>query len=264
MTINNKFLLSTVCALSLMSSMPAWADETEEEEDDGWVSVVDETKPAVLFKIHDIKPIRNREGKITNCEFGATFYNRSEDGVKNINMDLTWEDKAIEDVIDMEKKVAKKKMENDYYNSEAMGTLSEPDSETEKYTRKVLTTTLKVPNLQPYRQVSLKSRIRSDRCFLMVNDVKFKFTSCDVSGKEEKNLTSRSMGNAKMAACSSLFKFVNAKDPEYYREFKKVSFNEEKKAKVNARKQEQENLTKAYNQTVSNLARATDIMGQIR
>ena len=187
MTINNKFLLSTVCALSLMSSMPVWADETEEEEDDGWVSVVDETKPAVLFKIHDIKPIRNREGKITNCEFGATFYNRSEDDVKNINMDLTWEDKAIEDVIDMEKKVAKKKMENDYYNSEAMGTLSEPDSETEKYTRKVLTTTLKVPNLQPYRQVSLKSRIRSDRCFLMVNDVKFKFTSCDVSGKEEKN-----------------------------------------------------------------------------
>ena len=70
--------------------------------------------------------------------------------------------------------------------------------------------------------------------------------------------------SAGAAACDNLFRFVSARDPEYYREFKKVSFNEEKKIKQNARKKEEQELTETYDKAVSNLSKATDIMGQIR
>ena len=72
------------------------------------------------------------------------------------------------------------------------------------------------------------------------------------------------MQSAGAAACDNLFRFVSARDPEYYREFKKVSFNEEKKIKQNARKKEEQELTETYDKAVSNLSKATDIMGQIR
>ena len=263
MTINNKFLLSTVCALSLASSMPVWADETEENENDGWVSVIDETQSAVLFKIHDVKPIRDKEGKVTNCEFSATFYNRSDNDVKNVNMELSWEDKAIEDVINIEKNVAKQKMENEYSEGMATGRKTDPESETEKVNTKVLKTSLKLPNLKPYHQVSLKSRIKSNRCFLLVNDVQFQLKTCDALGKNANSINLKGGSANAASSCSNLFKFVNANDPEYYREFKKVSFNEEKKAKISARKKEQEDLTKAYNQAVSSIARSVDIIKQI-
>ena len=261
MTINNKFLLSTVCALSLASSMPVWADETEENENDGWVSVIDETQSAVLFKIHDVKPIRDKEGKVTNCEFSATFYNRSDNDVKNVNMELSWEDKAIEDVINIEKNVAKQKMENEYSEGMATGRKTDPESETEKVNTKVLKTSLKLPNLKPYHQVSLKSRIETDRCFLLINDPTFKFGSCNVLNP---NSTGVTIQTTAMSACESLFKYVPSSDPEYYREFKKVTFNEEKKAKVQAQKKEQDELKEIYDKAVVNLSRATDIMGQIR
>ena len=36
---------------------------------------VDSTKPrAVLFKVHEIKPVENEDGAITHCDFLVTFY----------------------------------------------------------------------------------------------------------------------------------------------------------------------------------------------
>ena len=74
----------------------------------------------------------------------------------------------------------------------------------------------------------------------------------------------RRISNRLLSACFLCRANETSKSDYYFVLKYKNEFNEEKKAKVNARKQEQENLTKAYNQTVSNLARATDIMGQIR
>ena len=102
MAIRNKFLLGTVCSFLAAAPVAAQVEENT-TEDEGLVSVVDEAQPAVLFKIHDVKPIRNRDGNVTDCEFNATFYNRSNNNVNKIVLNLTWQDKAIANVIDFEK-----------------------------------------------------------------------------------------------------------------------------------------------------------------
>lgn len=257
MAISKKFLLGTVCSFLAAAPVAAQVEDATSEEE-GFVSVI-EKQPAVLFKIHDVRPIRDHEGKVTDCEFSATFYNRSDNNVNNVVLNLSWKDDAIANVVKFEKNLDQKKMQDENFNNNA-GQFREPMSETEGLTSVTLNTNLTVPDLKAYRQVSVKSRISTDRCFLMVNDPTFTFGSCNVlNGKT----TSVSLQNP-TAACESLFKYVPANDPEYYREFKKVSFNEEKKAKVQAQQKKQDELKKIYDETVVNLSRAADIMGQIR
>ena len=164
---NKKFLWHATCALLALSAVPAWAEDGEDSDE--LVSSIDESQPAVLFKVHDIKPLKNRDGKITNCEFNITFFNRSNKNVDNATVNLTWKDEAIGNVIEDEKELAKRKMEMENYNENG-GAFAEPVSETEGITPVSLTTSIRIPPLQPYRQVSLKSKLASDRCFLMLND----------------------------------------------------------------------------------------------
>ena len=95
----------------------------------------------------------------------------------------------------------------------------------------------------------------------MLNDAEFSLENCSAVDPEQSGMTMQSAG---AAACDNLFRIVSARDPEYYRELKKVSFNEEKKIIQNARKKEEQELTETYDKAVSNLSKATDIMGQIR
>jgi len=254
---NKQFVLCATCALLALSAVPAWADE---EDEDRLVSQIDENQPAVLFKIHNIKPIKNNEGKVTDCEFSATFYNRSNNNIDNAQININWHDDAISNVIEDEKAAALKKIQEEHYG-ESVDMMPAPVSDTEKTTPVLLTANLQLPPLKPYRQVSLRSKIASDRCFLMINDATFKLDACNATNPEKTGVTLATQG---MAVCNNLFKFVSARDPEYYREFKKVAFNEEIKAKQNARKQEQQSLTEIYNKAVSNLSKATDIIGQIK
>ena len=227
---------------------------------DEFVSQIDDSQPVVLFKIHNVKPIKNRDGKITDCEFSATFFNRSQTSVDNALINVNWKDEAISNVIEDEKEAALKKIQEHEYGLDSRP-LPMDVSTTEKTTPIVLTASLKVPALKPYRQVSLRSKVSSDRCFLMINDATFKVENCSISNAARTGVVSPTAGKA---SCESLFKFVSAQDPEYYREFKKVSFNAERKAKQDALVQEQKSLTTLYDEAVSDINKAMDIMGQIK
>ena len=254
---NKRFLLSATCALLALSAVPAWAEADEEE---GLVSQIDENQPAVLFKIHNIKPVKNNEGEITDCEFSATFYNRSKNNIDNALININWADDAINNVIENEKQAALKKIQEEHYGEDT-SMMPLPISETEKTTPVMLTASVRIPPLKPYRQVSLRSKISSDRCFLMMNDATFKLSTCNASSSDRTGVAVATPGTT---TCDNLFKFVSARDPEYYREFKKVAFNEEIKAKQSARKLEQQSLTEIYDNAVSDLNKATDIIGQIK
>lgn len=250
------FLFCSVFSLMLAGTSFAKAED-DVENNEGLLSSIEQ--PAVLFKIHDVKPLRDRDGNVTDCEFGVTFYNRTNSDVNKIAMDLTWTDEVVGNVIQMEKNADMLKKQRENYNNN-QGIFSTPQSETEALTPVSLTASLKVPDLQPYRQISLKSKIKTDRCFLMLNQPVFKFSSCNVKNSSAGGVSVQAPG---MTACDDLVKYVSAQDPEYYREFKKVSFNEEKKAKVAAQKKQQDELTEIYDQVVSDLSRANDILGQI-
>ncbi len=257
---NRRFLLSMSGVLMILASAGgAWAAEGSNDE---LVSRIGAGAEGVIFKIHDVKPIKNREGLITDCEFNATFYNRSEKNVDNAVVELTWNDQAIADIIAKEKKEIAERSNRDAAlgNIDAFSSYNQPQGlETEHLTPAALKASIRIPPLKPYRQVSLKSKINSDRCFLMIEDAEFKLQSCSASVQGSSSVVSPAG-----SSCEGLFKFVSSKDPEYYREFKKVSFNEEVKNKLNARKKEQQDITSMYDKTVSDMSKATDIMGQIK
>jgi hypothetical protein len=47
---------------------------------------------AIIFRIEDIKPIRNENELVDKCGFMVTVFNRMEKEVKEANLDLIWKD----------------------------------------------------------------------------------------------------------------------------------------------------------------------------
>lgn len=92
-------LATNVGSASAQQAAPADDDKAEE----------------LLFKIHDITPVENREGEVIACDFNTTFYNRSGYNLKEAMLDFTWKDTSLEDVIKQEK-------EEDAENRTAMQT----------------------------------------------------------------------------------------------------------------------------------------------
>lgn len=63
---------------------------------------------AVLFKIHDINPIKNSDGIVTSCDLGATFFNRTGSEVTNATLNLVWPDDVVSDTIEQEQRAEKR------------------------------------------------------------------------------------------------------------------------------------------------------------
>ena len=257
-----KLFMSVACATLMLGSFGVKA---EDQVDSGeFSSKIASGENVVLFKIHDVTPIKNEDGVLTDCEFGLTLYNRSPKSVDSATIDLSWADEGISSVIDDEDK-----KENDEIAAGKVNSFTQArQPKTETFETKTLTTSVVLPQIKPFRQVSLKSKIKSDRCFLMIENAEFSFSNCAVSD------TSASTGSGRrlvsggrtsgMSECQTLFRFVSPKDPEYYREFQKVSFNEEAAQRLEARKKDIDELEENYNQMMKNLGGVVETLDSIK
>lgn len=243
---------STACALLMFGVSAARAADDNNE----FASRIAAGTNVVLFKVHDVTPIKNEDGEVTDCEFGVTLYNRSPDSVENALLNLSWKDEAISDVIAQESKDAKNEVNSLKSSVERKTTAS--------LETPALTASINLPAIKPFRQVSLKSKIASDRCFLMVNDASFTLENCNIISSDTSVRASRSLvSKANKAAagnCMSLFKYVSVRDPEYYREFQKVSFNDEAKQRQEARKKDVDELQDSYKAMLENLNKITETL----
>jgi hypothetical protein len=197
-------LLMQVIGLStaLISGVSMAADSKNAETDKGFV----------LFKIHDIVPEKNANGKVLYCNVGATFFNRTKEDVSNAALTLSWNDDVIGDAIDQEERADKEKRRVD-------PKAPRPRYSTAGFTGKVVNTSLKLPPLKVGQQVSLKTKVDTDRCFLLLNDMDVTVNNCGTAGMSERR--SRSSG------CDNLFSYVSPKMPEYYTEFKETSYDDQ-------------------------------------
>lgn len=249
---------STACALLMFGISTARAVDDNNE----FASRIAAGTNVVLFKVHDVTPIKNDDGVVTECEFGVTLYNRSPDSVENALLNLSWKDDAISDVIAQEAKEAK---EAKKFQKEVNSLKSSAEYKTTaSLETPALTASISLPAIKPFRQVSLKSKIASDRCFLMVNDASFTLENCNIISADASVRSSRSLiSKANKAAagnCMSLFKYVSARDPEYYREFQKVSFNDEAKQRQEARKKDVDALQDSYKAMLDSLNKITETL----
>lgn len=259
-----QLLLSVACAALFVGSTGAMADEEKVSENE-FSSKIASGENVVLFKVHDVKPIKNQDGVVKNCEFSLTLYNRSPKNVDKATMNLSWVDDSVSEVIDEEDKkdideIAKTKEYNEGYIND-----DQPQAhaiKTEDVVSKTLATTVVLPQIKPFRQVSLKSKIKSDRCFLMMENADFSFSDCSVT-EPDSSSSGVNSGNSK-SDCQSLFRFVSPKDPEYYREFQKVSFNEEAEKRQKLQEKDKSEMDETYKKMMASLKKVSETLQSLK
>lgn len=253
-----QLLLSAVCAAAVFGTTAVRAAETADADE--FSSKIASGESVVLFKVHDINPIKNEDGIITDCEFGLTFYNRSPKSIDAATMNLSWTDEGIANVIDFEEQ------QDISMTSQSVRSLSQAaQPKTADVTSKDLTTSVVLPQIKPFRQLSLKSKLKTDRCFLMLENADFSFTVCNVTDTSVNTNTRRLTSSKGQTGsdCASLFRFVSSKDPEYYREFQKVSFNEEAARRQEERKKNMEEIDESYNKILEGINNITETLNSI-
>lgn len=165
----------------------------------------------ILFKVHDIVPEIDESGKVLYCNIGATFFNRTQVEVNNAVISLKWADDVISDIIDQEERAEKElQRSNPKANKSRYPTAST--------TEKVITLGLKLPSLKIGQQVSLKTKVDTDRCFLLLNDMDVVVENCGTASMSDK---------ASRQSCANLFRYIGPKNAEYYTEFKEISPEEQ-------------------------------------
>ena len=173
-------LATNVGSASAQQAAPADDDKAEE----------------LLFKIHDITPVENREGEVIACDFNTTFYNRSGYNLKEAMLDFTWKDTSLEDVIKQEKEEDAEKQNRN---------ANRAYSETERRTSKDVNIMIEVPAIKPYKQVTVNNRINTDRCFLLIEKVDFSVKSCSAEGLAGGRSPAALPGEVPAAGCLNMF-----------------------------------------------------------
>lgn len=163
----------------------------------------------IIFKIHDVVPEKNADGQVVYCNIGATFFNRTKADASNVSLDLVWNDSVIGDIIDIEDREEKE--------SRREGS-KEPRSRysTAGFTSKKVSTLLKLPPIKMNQQITLKAKVDTDRCFILLEDMDISVVSCGTLSD------STSKG-----ACNNYFRYVSPKLDEYYTEFKEISWEDQ-------------------------------------
>ncbi len=164
----------------------------------------------VMFKIHDIVPEKDADGKVVYCNASATFYNKTTSDITKANMNLVWYDEVIDDTINKEKR---EELKREKEGNKA----SAPRHNTAEYVTKDISVLIRLPQIRSKQQLSLKTKIDTDRCFLLLKDMEYSVNECIISSSGEG-------ASSNSTDCSTMFEYVSPSAPEYYIDFKEVSY----------------------------------------
>ena len=192
---------------------------------------------AVIFKIHDIKPVDD-EGVVIGCDFFVTLYNRTSVNFRSFTINLDWMDevesefkfdKYVESVIGLEEANKQKEFLGD------------------KFDTKPLKTAVTVNAFGADTQISIKSHIDSEKCYLLLKEANFTVTPCDIVRTADSMLTSSSQ------ECTTLFQFVDTSNPEYFGQFKNISATELAMRSKESENRELSDIDVVINKIVENM-----------
>lgn len=225
MNFKKKLLSNLVCAMAVSAATNVFANE-------------------VIYKVHDINPVKE-DSEVVSCDFSVTFFNRTSEIVSGLSLDIAWLDEVIDEKIKEEKKEPTR--DESGKKSGFSGR-----SQTEKFTSKTISTNLSVPPLPPQKQISLKATIKSDRCFLLMDNPILKVNSCKFGKKENVD--------SKAGACNNLFVYISPEKGDYYSEFKPISYDDEKKEIEKKNESEKQEMDALYNNAISSVKRISETL----
>ena len=192
---------------------------------------------AILVKIQDIKPVKNEHGVTTGCEFLSTIYNRTNEDLSELSFDLSWFDEAVQNTITQEKSIRRNGRNN--------------LRSTEDYISPDIVSTLNIPVLKKNSQKSMRGKITSDRCFILLEDAKINVSSCKKDGKDE---------DKNGLFCQSLFRYISSKSPEYYTDFLAVSVENQKELDNKTKERQSQELDTLFKNAEANLNKASRLL----
>ena len=221
--------------------------------------VMAQKPPVILFKIHNIKPVSNSDGIVSSCEYTATFFNRTPLSLRQARIEFGWTDKVSE-----------------LYPIDPV-TEEQSDTEQEQQPKKAavpsveglgeIRSSIDLPALGSLKQVSVHGTVDTDKCFALFDDLKFRVSVCNVLGQEKMNnnrLGQKDNSSEMNSACASLFAYINSKHPEYYTEFKEISYEDQVAQEKTQEEKEAEffqSLTKAISE---NIEKTNVVIGNIK
>ena len=256
MSVVNKALCGILSVVAVLFVSVASAEDAKEVKETKEADVATTKSRAVLFKIHDVTPIKDTEGLITDCDFLITFYNRTPTALQSAKLALGWTDDVSERYL------------KDLDDSESLP-VNEPRPFPSRNGEKnlgSLITAVDMPALGAYSQISVKGSLKTDKCFLLLNPLKFNVEACNLI---ESNQTSTRTGPRNLASranveCAGLFQFVDFTNPEYYDEFKEISYSEQEALLGKEKETNLDEINAKYNAVVTSLEKASNILSNIQ
>lgn len=203
---------------------------------------------AVIFKIHDITPVADN-GIVTGCDFILTLYNRTPVNFRSFTINLNWNDtvedgfafdKYVETVIGKEEALKQKEFLKDKTSSAPV--------------KKDIT----VNAFGIDKQVSIKSHIDTEKCYLLLTKADYKVTPCDIVRSTDSAMISGSNND-----CSSLFQLVDTGNPEYYGKFKNIPATDLAMSRREAEKRELSDIDMVISKIVENLGTSGNALADI-
>lgn len=167
---------------------------------------------AVIFKIHDINPI-SEDGIVTGCDFTVTLYNRTAINFRSFTVNMQWKDivderfkfdRYVESILSPEELAKEKQIISD------------------DETSKPLQTAVTVNAFGADKQISIRSHVNNEKCYLMLSEASYTVSPCDIA-RSINSTANRDLDNKD---CTQLFQMVNTSNPEYFGQFKKLSATE--------------------------------------
>lgn len=217
------------------------------------------TKPrAVLFKVHDIKPVENTDGVITHCDFLVTFYNRTNESLRQAKLDMGWTDEVTERYVIDGNDVKTTPSAARSQNRNARGNVSMGE----------IATSVDMPALGAYKQATVKGTVKTEKCFLLLDNLDFNVSSCSIIGKDaeqqQNSRRGRVASSRNNSECASLFEYVDSKNPEYYDEFKNISFSDQERILRDEKKQDTSDINASYDNVMKNLEKTNSVLMNIK
>lgn len=211
------------------------------------------SKPQViLFKVHDIKPVLNSDGAVVACEYTATFYNRTPLSLRQAKIDFGWSD-HISDLFAIEETPTPEE-----------GAAPQAPAPAKEEGLGTIRSSVDIPALGSLKQVSVHGTAETDKCFALFDNLKFNVPVCNILGQDSGNDSRRGRAENEQVNCAGMFAYVNSQHPEYYGEFKEISYEEQVEREKTQEEKESEMIAN-INKTISeNFEKTNTVIGNIK
>lgn len=209
---------------------------------------VQAAEPKLLVKVDQIRPSKDAAGQLKACELNVSVFNRSDDDVQDASIELRWLDDAVTAVLKEEKR------DSD---------VGQKVSDTKDLPQVILN--LDIPEVKSYKQVVVPTSINSDRCFALAGRAEVTVKRCTAltTVSTEADSAARVAAAQRQKPCV-MFEYVSARDPQYYKEFKKITLDEEKQQEQSKQQKVNDEMELSYQKIIATSEETANILSGIK